>query len=388
MKNRLLLEKGNAENLQDFAQAAVDAEFFLDNGDQDVHADRNPDLSPDGVLAGAVEGFDLEVLLDPFEEEFDLPAAFVELWDNEGWQCEIVREEHQTFVGFGIVVTDAPQHVGVLFRSLGPCQANGLVGSQASGLVDRTIGHADVIQIALGSRDEIGQALDKDIQPGEIDIAAIDHVESAWFQNELIEGIDIVNFPVGNVDEAGDRAPQVDQGVEFYRGFVFAESGPWEQRHAQVDGRRIEGVGRFLEIHAKTVRGIQDSRALDQDLSEVGIDFPGARFVGVGQRAPRNLSPESGVIEFGLESAQAGFDIAQAVAERELGESHGEKLIEARKGLHFVVTLISVDARAEFVHRKKIHDLGEDDASLVHWPIPPVWNGQRVPLSSNRLRVA
>ena len=40
-----------------------------------LDTDRGPDLGFDGILRGAVEGFDAQVLFDPFEEQFDLPAA-------------------------------------------------------------------------------------------------------------------------------------------------------------------------------------------------------------------------------------------------------------------------------------------------------------------------
>jgi len=41
---------------------------FLDDGHQHIDADRNPDLRLHGILAGAVERFDSQVLLDPLEE--------------------------------------------------------------------------------------------------------------------------------------------------------------------------------------------------------------------------------------------------------------------------------------------------------------------------------
>jgi|JI6StandDraft_1071083.scaffolds.fasta_scaffold41527_2 hypothetical protein len=43
---------------------------FLRNGDQQVGGNSNPDLRLDGVLAGAKERLDAQVLLDPFEEQF------------------------------------------------------------------------------------------------------------------------------------------------------------------------------------------------------------------------------------------------------------------------------------------------------------------------------
>ena len=41
---------------------------LLDDGDQHVGGDCDPDLRLHGVLAGAEEGLDAQVLLDPLEE--------------------------------------------------------------------------------------------------------------------------------------------------------------------------------------------------------------------------------------------------------------------------------------------------------------------------------
>jgi hypothetical protein len=45
----------------------------------------------------------MRVLLDPLEEELDLPTIFVELGNRHGRQRKIVGEEHQRFSRFGIV---------------------------------------------------------------------------------------------------------------------------------------------------------------------------------------------------------------------------------------------------------------------------------------------
>ena len=57
---------------------------LLDDGNQHVGADRNPNLRLHRVLAGAQKRLDAKVLLDLFEEEFDLPALPVQL-GNEFW---------------------------------------------------------------------------------------------------------------------------------------------------------------------------------------------------------------------------------------------------------------------------------------------------------------
>jgi len=52
---RDLLEKSGAEDLLDFAEAAVDVKPFSDDGNQHVAADRHPDLCIDGVRRRTIE---------------------------------------------------------------------------------------------------------------------------------------------------------------------------------------------------------------------------------------------------------------------------------------------------------------------------------------------
>ena len=61
-------------------------EFFLNNGDEHVGGHGAPDLRLDCVLAVAKKLLDAQVLLDPFEEQLDLPAAFVQSSNGQGRQ--------------------------------------------------------------------------------------------------------------------------------------------------------------------------------------------------------------------------------------------------------------------------------------------------------------
>ena len=52
-------------------------------------------MAPHGILAGGDEALDAQVLLDPFEEQLNLPEAFVERGDGQGRQCRVVGKKHQ-----------------------------------------------------------------------------------------------------------------------------------------------------------------------------------------------------------------------------------------------------------------------------------------------------
>ena len=102
-------EKGDAENLQDLADGAVDVEFLLEDGNEQVNADGNPDLGLDRVLRGSIEGLNGKILFDPFEKEFHTPTALVKLRNRQGRKGKVVGEEDKAFLGIRIQVTDAPK---------------------------------------------------------------------------------------------------------------------------------------------------------------------------------------------------------------------------------------------------------------------------------------
>jgi hypothetical protein len=82
--------------------------------------------------------------------------------------------------------------------------------------------------LPFGPCDEESHARLKTEEPGEIDIAAIHDVEGACLHGKMIEGFDIVHFPVGNVDKTGDIAAQIDQGMELDSRLASAELRPRE----------------------------------------------------------------------------------------------------------------------------------------------------------------
>ena len=56
------------------------------------------------ILGGAEEGFDTQVLFDPFEEQLDSPAIAVEFGDGVCGEREVVGEELEGGVCLGVAV--------------------------------------------------------------------------------------------------------------------------------------------------------------------------------------------------------------------------------------------------------------------------------------------
>ena len=69
LDNRLFLEYGDAQNLENCVEAPVQVQPLPDDGYQDVDRDGDPHLRLHGVLRGPEERLDPEMLLDPPEEQ-------------------------------------------------------------------------------------------------------------------------------------------------------------------------------------------------------------------------------------------------------------------------------------------------------------------------------
>src|SRR6202045_4208102 len=69
--------------------------------------------------------------MSPFEEQFDLPAAFVERSDGGSRQPELIGEEHQLLSRFGVPEADAPQVFGVMLGGVVAVQRDGLIANDA-----------------------------------------------------------------------------------------------------------------------------------------------------------------------------------------------------------------------------------------------------------------
>ena len=95
--------------------------------DQDVNRDCDPDLCLDRIFGCPIKGLDPQMLFDPFEEDFYPPAAFVKLGDGQRRQTEIVGQEDQAFVSFGVEEADASELVGKIFAGIESLQDDGLI---------------------------------------------------------------------------------------------------------------------------------------------------------------------------------------------------------------------------------------------------------------------
>ena len=64
----------------------------------------------------------------------------------------------------------------------------------------------------------------------ELHVGTIHHVERSGLGHDGVEDVDVVKFSVGNLNQCGDRATQIEQDVPLDGGLVGSKPGPLADR--------------------------------------------------------------------------------------------------------------------------------------------------------------
>ena len=119
------------------------------------------------------------MLLDPLEEQFDLPAAFVKCGDGDGRQRGVVGQKDQGLARLGVVEADAAQMIRVVLCRVEAVEHDALIADDSAGAVGRMRIHAPRIHVLLGACDEESSSLLHSVQPHEVQVSPIHDVETA-----------------------------------------------------------------------------------------------------------------------------------------------------------------------------------------------------------------
>ena len=185
---------------------------LLRNGDQQVGGYGNPYLRLHRVLAGAKEPLDAQVLLDPFEEQLHLPALAVQVGNQFGLQSEVVGQKHQAFPC--VVLDHHPaQRCRIVLARIVRRQHTRLIADHCRARPVHRLRIAPLeLGVAFGTRHKESLGLVNHEQAGEIQITPVHQVEGSRLQHQIVQHIDLVGLAIGDVNEAGDIAAQVQKG--------------------------------------------------------------------------------------------------------------------------------------------------------------------------------
>ena len=344
--------------------------LFLNNGDEHVGGHGAPDLRLDRVLAVAQKLLDAQVLLDPFEEQLDLPAAFVQSGNGQGRQGRVVGQEDKSLLGCWVLEPYTAQVFGVVLRNVVTVQCDGLIADKTAAPVHLGRVHTPAVNVAFGAGHIEGAFLMHLENASKVQVTSVHDKERSWLQNQAVQHIDLVHLAIADVDEGRNRASEVQDDVQLHGCLGFAKRRPFEQAQAQIDGGGIQCVDRVLEIEPQVLVQIKLASASDQNCSQVGPDTPVARLVGIGQGRAVNAVAKSHGVQLARVGSKRHFDVAQTLSPSQLSKNHDAKQLRASQVQHTQVETIASHDTRKACPWNELHDLREQGLADIHRKSP------------------
>ena len=338
---------------------------LIETGHHQVNADCDPYLSSHGVLGCAEKCFDAQVLFDPLEKQFDLPAAFVNSSDGLCWQIEVICQEDQALSSLGIKEADTSEFFRVVSFTFVSAQPNGLIAAQTAGLIDCTRLTQAKSHIAFCPDDKVGVRAFDSKESGKVQVSTVENIDASCFKKHPIHEVNVMNRSVCNMHEDRYRTSQINLSVELNRSFGFAEMSPRKHRQTQINRGGVDGINNLVDVESVGVFAIKSSRLANQNLSECFVNTPVTMLVCISEISSCDVASDAHRVEMRT-SPQTGFNISKALSESDLSKSHGEKLISGSHAFTRSRHRVKLHAAIELLTMDEIGDLSKNKAAGVH----------------------
>ena len=184
LNNGSFLENVDLQDLQNCVEVSGQMKSFLQDCNQQINADSDPDLGFDSVGGCAVKGFDSQMLLDPAEEELHLPALLVNIGDGYGGNGKDIGQIDITLFGVHVYVGHPAQGLGIGIPGFFGCENNALIGTKPQRFVHFLRIETAAPQIAFGANHEESGKEIQGIKPRKVYVSTIDGDDGIFFQGE------------------------------------------------------------------------------------------------------------------------------------------------------------------------------------------------------------
>lgn len=308
----------------------------------------------------------MQVLLDPLEENLNLPSFPIKFCNSDCINREVISEESIGFSDSKVLIYNKSKVTRILLRSIKSCKLYRLIGDKSRLSINFPRLSNYVKHIILGSGDKPCVVLMKVlIERLKLHVAFIHKIVGVCHNRYFIHNLGIMNRGLCKADKYKNGAFQVHQGMHLETSFAMVESCPWTQCQTRLNGTVVKSANHFIKVNPKLFSFVQLLSLLYQDIAKVLIDTPILFLVRLCKcRFRHNL--KSRPIQVLRTKFKSSLNISQATAISELCKAHYQKLISAIELYGMSVTIIPFDTLAEFILGKERHKLHEDCFAFIH----------------------
>ena len=360
------LEEDLSDRIRAKMKTWIQSLLLFCNDNQKVVAVGYPYLREDCIHSRSIEGFDVQVLLDPFVNNLNLPSFAIKFSDGYRLQSEVVGQESIDGAVPKVLIDNESEIVGVLPGGVIASESYGLIGDKSSLRINLSILQYLILHVVFGSGHEPRMHLmEMGIERIKLDISLIHEIVCVRFHRNLLKYLGIVNRSLRKAYERWYGAIQVHQRVHLEAALSVMKCCPGTERKTQINGAAVKGANHLVKVDSQLLAGIKVLRLLYQNIAKVLIDTPImllVRFRKGGLRHHLQTRP----IQVLRAKVKRSLDIPQAASVCELSKAHHKELVPAIELDGVPVAFVATHTLAEFIFGEERHKLCEDCFTLVH----------------------
>lgn len=363
----VLDQQGAPKDAHDLEDGPAQLEVVLNDCNEAVGDDCDVDLYAHRILGLSPELFDTEMLFDPFEEQFHLPAVSVEQCDILGGKVKVVGVVNKGTSKVCGIVNDSPKFGRIVVEVPLSCEPNGLVKKHAVQSIKNLHSREHLVfGLTFLPYDEKRTAQMDGEQTGKVEIASVKDITGQRFVNDDIHELGAVRFGRGDSVEYRYFGDDVNLGVDFDAGLGATEVRPKEKRHAKVDCGGVNSIKPSMQL--ELLRETSFLRKGGHIRSELLEDTWVANRVCLGYGVPacRCFTETEMVRSFSMSGGYIG-ELPEASATNQLPKHEREQMIPVGESPFLRLVDIFRHDSSELPLRQKQCDLSEDILSDIHF---------------------
>src|ERR1035437_9719850 len=218
---------------------------------------RSDDLQTNGVVVPAHEPAKIEMLLDPAEQKFDLPASLVERCNLDCRAFEIVGDESDrpALVTFDLDASQRDRQLGIALAG----EHDVGIGDDSEAVADGLahiprLRHAQA-RVHLDARDEESVGGVDLLPPAKVIIALVENVGHSGFELRLTADLDVVDGRWRNIEATGNIVLRMIDDVHLHAADTTIPFGPFAHL-AQRHRARVDQPNHLGSFHSRVSIGL------------------------------------------------------------------------------------------------------------------------------------
>ena len=344
-------------------QAPAEAGAQLQVFEQEHGNQGGPYLDLQGVGAGADEGLDAQVLFEGLEQEFYLPALFIDGGDGGGSEVTMVGEKDQgALLGLVPDLDAAQEQVAVCAGQL--VEEDDLIALDGAAFRDRAALQHAVIGVVLHAGDEEDALLVEDGEPVIVAVASVEDHDGAGIEAQGGGDAALVHAAFGDDGVAGQQALMIEQQMQLDGPLGAPVLRPVEDSGAQLDQGGVEREQLVLE--SKPMTSSHFAAASEQLIEHAPVKLPRPVLVGVGQGGARGRLRQSQMPQLALAGGQPAADLAQRLRPSQVAKQHGHELAPAGETAGMALRPVLGHNPLKLVAGKQLQHLAENAGYSCH----------------------